>query len=214
MFPQFQCPNCRAYSDLTADVDVAQSDIDEWMENTDDQAHQDGSANEETHSVVDVPDSHTNGNTVDGAGDDLGDSVINETEADVTTSDIIQDGHAATVSSPIEIPSNVHSAATMRNAGLLSRRVAGNSIAADLHSVNSNTEQSEQSNEDTMDAHHEQTRIQTPDPDLIISGEGPLTPRNNAGPFVFDGSAGRSDAGRLEVPGIPEVTEANGSSSS
>ena len=32
--------------------------------------------------------------------------------------------------------------------------------------------------------------------DTVTGVEGPLTPRNNAGPFVFDGSAGRS----LTVP--------------
>lgn len=31
----------------------------------------------------------------------------------------------------------------------------------------------------------------------VTSGEGPMTPRNDAGPFVFDGSAGRAADGRL-----------------
>lgn len=34
--------------------------------------------------------------------------------------------------------------------------------------------------------------------------DGPMTPTNNAGPFVFDGSAGRV-IGRTDVDGISET---------
>jgi hypothetical protein len=52
-----------------------------------------------------------------------------------------------------------------------------------------------------------------------LSGEGPMTPRNDAGPFVFDGSAGRASGVRLALgltdlntetavqsPATPQVT--------
>ena len=37
-------------------------------------------------------------------------------------------------------------------------------------------------------------------------GDGPMTPTNNAGPFVFDGSAGRA-AGRSLAAALPQYTE-------
>jgi len=75
--------------------------------------------------------------------------------------------------------------------------------------MNGSIEMPDQPDDDGMNVQldHQRTRTQTPDPEQAAgSGEGPLTPRNNAGPFVFDGSAGRSDAMQLQVPGIPEVT--------
>lgn len=50
-----------------------------------------------------------------------------------------------------------------------------------------------------------QSRSRTPSPngipsslsDALVGTEGPMTPRNDAGPFVFDGSAGRSSGSRL-----------------
>lgn len=42
----------------------------------------------------------------------------------------------------------------------------------------------------------------------VLSGEGPLTPRNNAGPFVFDGSAGRPGSQRTQISGAFEALDA------
>ena len=39
------------------------------------------------------------------------------------------------------------------------------------------------------------TNSQTPTMDMLV-GDGPMTPTNTAGPFVFDGSAGRTSGGR------------------
>lgn len=39
-----------------------------------------------------------------------------------------------------------------------------------------------------------------------LTSDGPMTPTNNAGPFVFDGSAGRA-AGRRTVAGMVQETE-------
>lgn len=96
------------------------------------------------------------------------------------------------------------------NAGLLARRQANNPGSPEVHSVNS-IDMPGRANDVEMGNPLEQqvTRTETPDQgqmtaEQIVSGEGPLTPRNNAGPFVFDGSAGR--AGR-RVLAIPEITE-------
>lgn len=96
-----------------------------------------------------------------------------------------------------------------RASGLLARRQAVNPISAELSHMNGNIDMPVPLDDDEMNVQleYQRTRTQTPDPEQIIAGEGPLTPRNNAGPFVFDGSAGRSDGRQSVVPGIPEVTE-------
>ncbi|KAB8343222.1 hypothetical protein FH972_022812 [Carpinus fangiana] len=43
----------------------------------------------------------------------------------------------------------------------------------------------------------------------VLNGEGPLTPRNNAGPFVFDGSADDPAAQRAASTGRNEMTNLN-----
>lgn len=54
----------------------------------------------------------------------------------------------------------------------------------------------------------QRTNVETPNGELIISGEGPLTPRNNAGPFVFDGSGSRTGSRRqLAVPDSRPLNE-------
>lgn len=102
-----------------------------------------------------------------------------------------------------------NSPTSLRGGGLLARRQASNATSPEIQSMNGNIDMPDHPDEDEMNVQleHQRTRTQTPDIEHVAaSGEGPLTPRNNAGPFVFDGSAGRSDAMQLQVPGIPEVT--------
>ena len=68
--------------------------------------------------------------------------------------------------------------------------------------MNGNIDMPDRTDESEVGAELEQqrTNTQTPDPTDMITAEGPLTPRNNAGPFVFDGSAGRSDVRQLFIP--------------
>ena len=89
----------------------------------------------------------------------------------------------------------------LSTSGLLARRQAANPGSPDVRSINA-IDMPNRSNEVDMGNHLEEqiTRTETPDPaERIISGEGPLTPRNNAGPFVFDGSAGRDAGGDARV---------------
>ncbi|KIX08740.1 uncharacterized protein Z518_03397 [Rhinocladiella mackenziei CBS 650.93] len=215
-YPQFQCPNCRAYSDLTADVDIAQSDIDEWMENTDDQENQTTHPNVDTSNQTNsTADAETNGQ-VTGEPAIVDSDAANDTEAERTTvtTDPIPEHPPVTISNPIEASSDDSPSLTpLRTSGLLARRQAANPASPELRTMNGNLGIPDQPDEDGMHAHleHQRTRTQTPDAEQVIAGEGPLTPRNNAGPFVFDGSAGRSGARQLVVPGIPEITEENGS---
>ncbi|KAJ9497535.1 hypothetical protein H2202_006959 [Exophiala xenobiotica] len=202
-YPQFQCPNCRAYFDLTADVDIAQSDIDEWMEISDDRENIRVDANGDAGNHASTsPDQEAN------EADTTDSGAAHETP---DTSEDSGDQPTLSVSDPVDIPNHGGSTMTPRTPGLLARRQATNPASPEVNSINGNIDMPERPEEDEMHTHleHQRTRTQTPDPEHIIAGEGPLTPRNNAGPFVFDGSAGRSDAGQLAVPGIPEVTNEN-----
>ena len=96
--------------------------------------------------------------------------------------------------------------------GLLARRQATNPGSPDLQSFNAIDIPSRTNNDVDMNGavlSEQRTRTDTPDiAEQVIAGEGPLTPRNNAGPFVFDGSAGRaSTSSGRRVVSIPELTE-------
>lgn len=193
---------------MTADVDIAQSDIDEWMENTDDAENQTGDADGEVNNQTDADaGTHPAGNAT-GQPRLMALHATNDTiDLDITTTDIAPDNPPETVSSPDEDSEGSPSPAPVINSGLLARRQAANPASTSLRTMNGNIDIPDQPNGDVMDVHLGSTATRTPDIEQIISGEGPLTPRNNAGPFVFDGSAGRSDAGQLVVPGISNTTE-------
>ncbi len=176
-YPQFQCPNCRAYTDLTADVDVAESDLDEWMQNADNAERTDQHSNSEEARVA-VPD----------------------VEEPTVTTDVV-------VTPPANSDeSNADHTRPMSTSGLLARRQAANPGSPEHRLVNG-IDMPNRQNEVEMDnpIEEQRTRTETPDPaEQIIAGEGPLTPRNNAGPFVFDGSAGRGSGRVVAIPGLTE----------
>ncbi|KEF53494.1 uncharacterized protein A1O9_10469 [Exophiala aquamarina CBS 119918] len=203
--------NFKAYSDLAADVDLAQSDLDEWMEGTEDSHNQQSETNGTAHNdSLSTDDSFTNGQVT-------GQPETNGSAHDQHPSRPSVNTNPAHSTSPAPRPVSAtneanHSPASLRNGGLLARRQASNPSSSEVRSMNGNIEMPDQpeANEVNAQLEHQRTRTQTPDHEQAVgSGEGPLTPRNNAGPFVFDGSAGRSDAVQLQVPGIPEVTGDN-----
>ena len=101
-------------------------------------------------------------------------------------------------------------ATSNQNPGLLARRQATNSASPELTTMNGNIDMPdrEPENEAGVQLEQQRTNTQTPDPTEMIAAEGPLTPRNNAGPFVFDGSAGRADARQLFIPSLAQVADA------
>lgn len=92
-----------------------------------------------------------------------------------------------------------------RNSTLLSRRQANKPASPEIASVSNAIDVPGRSG--SSGANLEPARTQTPDGERIINGEGPLTPRNDAGPFILDGSAGRASGQR--VIAINEVTESD-----
>jgi hypothetical protein len=100
--------------------------------------------------------------------------------------------------------------------GLLARRQANNPGSPEVASMNGGIDMPGRPNDVEMSnaLDEQRTRTETPDgsrvasAEAVISGEGPLTPRNNAGPFVFDGSAGRGGAaGAGRIVSVSERTE-------
>jgi hypothetical protein len=182
--------------------------MEEWMDNIDEQEDE----------ALDVNVDNTVG--IDVAVDtEMTDPVIGEAEADPEPIPVhrtddptitVSENPSASSSNPIEIPkdSNV-STASLRSSALLARRQAANMVSPELTAMNGNIDMPDRPDEDDMHVQldHQRTRTQTPDPEQILAGEGPLTPRNNAGPFVFDGSAGRADARQLLGGGNAEATD-------
>jgi E3 ubiquitin-protein ligase DMA1/2 len=159
-YSQFQCPNCRAFWDLSADVDVEMDDEEESLEGGD------GSVNMETG--------------------------VSAEEVNV------QDATANTSAPP------TNGDAPLRASALLSRRQATNPDSPEINSVSQAIEVPGRNT--SLGATLEPMRTQTPDGERLLNGEGPLTPRNDVGPFILDGSAGRASGRR--VVAIPEVTGA------
>ena len=89
-----------------------------------------------------------------------------------------------------------------RSGTLLARRQANNPESPEIQSVSGAIDVPGRSVENGTTL--EPSRTRTPDAERVINGEGPLTPRNDAGPFILDGGAGRASGRR--VVAIPEVT--------
>lgn len=103
----------------------------------------------------------------------------------------------------------------LSNSGLLSRRqdrpslgpaIGSDSLSPPVNNISMPKRPTEAEMEDMLA--QQRTQTETPNSELIIAGEGPLTPRNNAGPFVFDGSGSRTGSRRqLVVPDTRSLNE-------
>jgi E3 ubiquitin-protein ligase DMA1/2 len=162
---QFQCPNCRAYWDLNAEVDV---DVD--MED------------DESVNGDEAP-------QADGNDTAMADSSVVVTPAADT---------------------QVNGDHRPRNSALLSRRQATNPDSSEIASVTGSAAIDVPRRNGDNGHHLEPSRTRTPDTERLINGEGPLTPRNDVGPFILDGSAGRRTTPHV-VP-LAEVTEGESTS--
>jgi hypothetical protein len=183
--------------------------MDEWLENTDDQEVAATDATEDTspHETDAIADPQTNAKLTSESEPSSSQHEASDI-ADLTAEDA-----SVIASNPIDIPSDGDPSRTpSRTSALLARRQAANPVSHELSTMNGNIDMPVRLDEEELNVQleHQRTNTQTPDPEQIIAGEGPLTPRNNAGPFVFDGSAGRSEGRQSVVPGIPEITERNG----
>jgi E3 ubiquitin-protein ligase DMA1/2 len=191
-YPQFTCPNCRAITDLEAELDLDEGD--EW-----EQPNQSGMPTAHMAAPM-IPASNPRQNQEDTVHVG-GAAAAYEEAGDVDLSNVQFEGNAdQTITSLPQAPAPTN--------GLLSRRQTSNSSNSPaIPPVNgidiprsSTTAQLAVVSSDTPGTF----RTATPTSADLIGGEGPLTPRNDAGPFVFDGSAGRATGGRLNSSAMDE----------
>ena len=197
-YPQFMCPNCRAVTDLEADVDDPADD--EWDEGHDEELS---------------PELNPAGAT-NGVAPDFGEQVMNGNDEGLShsTSRLLSiNDHAHTI--PQRAISAEATSGPSITSGLLNRRGAS-------HISPSSTPAQDHSATNLPSAQIQYLRPITPTQPLLenedlnessmrrptmtdhFTQDGPMTPTNNAGPFVFDGSAGRI-VGRTEVGSMPET---------
>lgn len=216
-WPQFLCPNCRAVADLEADVD----DPYEFEELSDDEANGSpvatglGDLKPKTEHALSI-------GTPDVTGvAQPSDSTPAQLDADPNGSDVDPTTRAnmayleTSEQPPVELDSsrsllsrrNV-SSTSMLQRGLKAARATPDqtpssprvSSSPSISQEGDNTHQSELSNSLQV------SMLTTGEP---LGPESMMTPRNDAGPFVFDGSGGRA-MGRRVVASLAEATAENG----
>ena len=190
-YPHFSCPNCRAATDLEADVDEPTSET--WEENNDDEPSPDTSTAEAMNGII----SHEG---------EEGMHETSDTPAGVSSAreENHLQPHLANLPDPFNDPSP----------GLLNRREARR-ISPPFVPISHTPAHRQPSNQSQYlrpitptqplmgDESTNGNAPHTPPADGFTQ-DGPMTPTNNAGPFVFDGSAGRV-VGRTDVDVMSET---------
>ena len=213
-WPHFICPNCRTVADLEAELDDPFADG-EWEQLEVAEAAEEREAREATAAPEEplaasrpAPQENSSEATqapVSPPKDDSDQEQSIPSDADVVeasdTSEADQEVHGIatsmeymTVEDPPSPPSSSSSQphvsnATVQPVDIISRKPVPNGTS--------------RLGEPT--AHPERGSTRTPSPnglhpssvDAVTGVEGPMTPRNDAGPFIFDGSAGRAAGMRL-----------------
>ncbi len=183
-WPQFLCPNCRAVTDLEADIEDPEDG--NWEDENGTESSPEMAPTHDTSDLI----SEQEEMAMDGEDDGLSN----------TTSRLLSvRGDSQSIPSVTTSPDPTNGATTA--SGLLTRRGARRisppfSHAGDQSASKSNSGAVQflrpitptQPLLGTEDFN--ESSLRTPTTDMLIH-DGPMTPTNNAGPFVFDGSAGR-----------------------
>lgn len=178
-YPQFTCPNCRAITDLEAELDTEPND--DWVQgpNEPTNGHSRDKRPDAPSPQSRTPEVDERPSTRMDRAPDLGDFDLTDIIFDHNTG--LRDHDPGFMETPVgEVRRRPPPGPPNRTA---SRYVPNPPLESVPEPSNALTEP---------------VREASPTSAEIILGEGPMTPRNNAGPVVFDGSAGRSDEGRLE----------------
>jgi hypothetical protein len=195
-YPHFICPNCRTVADLEAELDdlVPPEEWEEVEAPEADNAAATAQPDNATASHIsnqmrrgDILTDTTNGTAMAG-------------ESEFSESELINISSRNTTSSPqvgtILEEDQSHSDSTdSETHGVSNATVAPVDIVVRRPSA----APSRGAHEDSI--HQRQSSVRTPSPNRLGSSlgdpsplvEGPMTPRNDVGPFVFDGSAGRGE---------------------
>ncbi|KAJ6148142.1 hypothetical protein N7497_010124 [Penicillium chrysogenum] len=166
-YPMFQCPNCRAFTDLSAEVDDS-NDPEEKREKEKKEPAEDRASNDSGEQAETEVPSVVETNSVQGPPDELGDLPEEENLANDVENLHLQDDQQTDYT---------------RN----SASPAPNSSSDDLaRSATTNIPGWQPTQPLSVPAGRQsQLRSDTP-----TSDDNPLTPRNDSGPLAFDGRAG------------------------
>ena len=211
-WPQFLCPNCRAVADLEADVD----DPYDYEEHLDEEANDSADSSGTPNLNPNTEHALSNG-TPNVTG------LAQPAEITPVQHDAEPDSEANLPTRLTPVPLNANELPTTEadpSLSLLSRRnVSGTSMlqrgikatrptpdhtSPSPRRVPSNPSIPHENNTTQLTEPLNTLRVATPTPGDPPGPEGPMTPRNDAGPFVFDGSAGRAE-GRRVVASLAEA---------
>ena len=199
-WPHFLCPNCRAVTDLEADVDDLEEET--WEDDVDG-----------TGSSPDMSSIHRADGSIHENDEVALDGDVEALSVKASRLLSIRDDAQST---PSPTTSSEHTNGLSSSANLLTRRGARrisppfsptkdpsdpSSTAGQVQFLRPITPtQPLMGNDDIPEP-----SLRTPTTTDLLTHDGPMTPTNNAGPFVFDGSAGRS-AGRRTAAALSEST--------
>jgi E3 ubiquitin-protein ligase DMA1/2 len=209
MWPQFICPNCRAVADLEADVDDPFPDA-EWEEvDADDAAEEQAHSAQATNitSMLQVP-SIEKSNSTNCAGSVIGcgdsqentgeDTTGSESELQQAMNHLNITPHDTLTTGPPESHSSI-GPVNIRSG----RPTARQGNTSDGRTITSDIESSMRIDRTPSPS----GRLPVGVSDILSGPDGPMTPRNDAGPFIFDGSAGRAAGARMSALSLTAATE-------
>lgn len=189
-YPQFLCPNCRAVTDLEADVD--DMDDGDWEDEIDTGSNPDVVATRQTNGTMPEHDDFT----MDGVDEALSNAAMRNLTID-------NNAHLIPTMTTSSDPTNESSASlsllTRRGARRIeptfppiTEQSATRTASGPVQYLQPITPTRSLTGDDV-----DQTALRTPTRTDMLLHDGPMTPTNNAGPFVFDGSAGRIGGHRM-----------------
>ncbi|CZT19119.1 related to protein dma1 [Ramularia collo-cygni] len=204
-WPNFLCPNCRFVADLEADVEQPEED-DSWEVAAGEEdllravEGSDGGSFIEAEAALSSPLVVTNGSAHDNNenGSDTPPRIRNtqRVSSDDDLTRLLRQTHLASTEQDAKTSPPLHTESTASRTRPI--RIANRSQASSDDPVGARS---------TTPTSHTQFALSAGAHNPLV--DGPMTPRNDAGPFVFDGSAGRLEQLDSSILGQPvaEVSE-------
>lgn len=205
-WPHFICPNCRSVADLEAELDDPTTNGD-WEEIESEDASAQPPEPRDAGVAVATPEQPQNAASGVGSEDSgviVGARGESDHGSDLDIAEVSDDSDMAQAvnratdgmvymhlndSPSAEGSHPTISSATTAPVDIISRKAVGSASSARLAQA---------------DPRLDRGSARTPSPnglgsslDVAVGVEGPMTPRNDAGPFIFDGSAGRASGAGL-----------------
>ena len=181
-YPHFQCPNCRANADLEADIDEPLSDFEEEWEEAPEEVQEKDTVAGAPSSAAEHPTIRTSDSTdedADGAGETSVTALASHVEG-------------------ISLRPNDQPPSPVSATNLSIPRATPIPIGP-ASSISTGTTSSSASPPGSA-AQYALAREETAAPD------GPMTPRNDAGPFLLNGTVGRSE-GRNGMSNLESIVQ-------